>query len=117
MTNERIIRNYFSNWAKKDWNAVEGALADGFVFTSPFDDQIDKRTYQQKCWPHAEEVERYDVDKVIENGSEAFVRYQCWMKDGKSIRCTEYFKFINGKIAEIDVFWGGSQGVKEYTPC
>lgn len=51
MKTKESLETIFPSWAKKDWNAVEGALADGFVFTSPFDDQIDKRTYQQSAGP------------------------------------------------------------------
>jgi hypothetical protein len=32
--NERIIKEYFAGWVKKDWNAVASKLAEGFTFTS-----------------------------------------------------------------------------------
>jgi hypothetical protein len=92
-------------------------LADDFLYTSPFDDQINRQRYEVRCWPHAAEVEAYDIDSIIENGDEAFVRYRCWMKDGKTIRCTEYFKVRDGKILEIDVFWGGRKAPKAFKPC
>jgi len=37
-THERVIKNYFDGWVKKDWNLAERQLADGFTFTSPTPD-------------------------------------------------------------------------------
>jgi hypothetical protein len=52
MTNEEIIRAYYSGWEKKQWSAVDNLLGDGFTFTSPNDDDhIDKRAFKTKCWP------------------------------------------------------------------
>jgi hypothetical protein len=92
---------------EKDWSTVEGALAEGFTFTSPNDDDhIDKRRYKEKCWPEAAKIEKIDVNKVIESADEAFVRYRLRTKDGKSFQNTEYFRFVGGKIKEIEVFFG-----------
>jgi len=107
MKNESIIRSYFSGWERKDWNSVESLLADGFTFTSPNDDaHIDKRRYKEKCWPWAPTLERFDIEKVIENETEAFVKYESWTTSGKSYTSAEYFRFRNGKIEAIEVFFG-----------
>ena len=45
-----IIRAIFAAYMSNDRKAVEGALADDFRFTSPYDDQIDKVTYFVRCW-------------------------------------------------------------------
>jgi SnoaL-like domain/Activator of Hsp90 ATPase homolog 1-like protein len=110
---EKVIKEYFSGYEKKDWNLIERLLADGFTFTSPNDDDhIDIKAFKEKCWPQAStKIKRFDVDKVIGNGDEAFARYQVMFTDGASTRNTEYFKFENGKIKEIEVFFGPGRGV------
>jgi ketosteroid isomerase-like protein len=104
--NEKVIRNYYACHQNKDWNMMKNLLADGFTFTSPNDDdhiKIDK--FREKCW-NPGMVKSFDIDKIIEHGDEAFVRYTALTTDGKSFRNTEYFKIKNGKIQEIDVFFG-----------
>jgi uncharacterized protein YndB with AHSA1/START domain len=110
---EKIIKEYYSAYEKKDWNLIEHVLADGFTFTSPNnDDHINVEAFKEKCWPQASRImKRFDVDKVISSGDEAFARYQAITIHGASIRNTEYFKFENGKIKEIEVFFGPGQGI------
>ena len=45
-----IIRGLFAAYLSNDRKAVEDAFADGFRFTSPYDDEIDKATYFVRCW-------------------------------------------------------------------
>jgi ketosteroid isomerase-like protein len=107
MSDAKIIKDYFSGWERKDWSSIEAKLADDFTFTSPNDDDhIDKRRYKEKCWPGAEGIEKIDIRTIIERGDEAFARYHLRMKDGKSFQNTEYFRFANGRIREIEVFFG-----------
>jgi hypothetical protein len=60
--------------------------------------------YEKKDWNL--KIKKFDVDKIIVNKDEAFARYTCWTTDGKFFRNTEYFKFKDGKIKEIEVFFG-----------
>lgn len=106
MNHERTIREYFDGWRKKDWSAVEALLADGFTFISPNDDaDLDKRRYQEECWPEAERLKAIDIDTVIEKGDEAFVRYHGRF-EGERVHNTEHFRFVGGKIKSIEVFFG-----------
>jgi hypothetical protein len=85
MTKEESIRAYYSGWEKKESGPVDGVLADGFTFTSPNDDDhIDNRAFKTKCWPQADWIERFDLESVIARDNEAFVKYLCWTKNGKS---------------------------------
>ncbi|MEJ0031612.1 MAG: nuclear transport factor 2 family protein [Bacteroidota bacterium] len=109
--NEKVIRDYYACHQNKDWNRMKNLLADGFTFTSPNDDDhinIDK--FRERCW-NPGMVKRFDIDKIIERGDEAFVRYTGVAIDGKLFRNTEYFKIVNGKIQEIDVFFGEGMAV------
>jgi ketosteroid isomerase-like protein len=111
MTNEEIIQNYYSAWEKKKWSGVERLLADGFTFTSPNDDDhIDKRAFKAKCWPEADWIERFELESVIGRDNEAFVKYLCRNKNGRSFRNVEHFRFAGGKVEAIEVYFGGHQG-------
>jgi len=103
--NESIIRMCFTAWQKRDWDTVESLLADGFTFTSPYDDHIDKREYKQKCWNSIKSIEEYEYTTIMEKGDEAFVRYKNRI-NGMLVQNTEHFLFQDGKIKGVDVFFG-----------
>ena len=105
MQYETILRNFFTAWQKRDWDSVESLLADGFTFTSPYDNHINKHEYKQKCWNAVKEIEEYEYVTIIEKGNEAFVWYKSWI-NGTSVQNTEHFLFHNGKIQEVNVFFG-----------
>jgi SnoaL-like domain len=111
MTKEEIIRNYYSGWEKKEWRALESLLADGFTFTSPNnDDHIDKRAFRAKCWPQADWIERFELESVVRRDDEAFVKYLCRTKNGRSFRNVEYFRFARGKVKAVECYFGGHTG-------
>jgi hypothetical protein len=35
---ERLVKNFFNGFEKKDWSMVAGQLAEDFTFTSPYGD-------------------------------------------------------------------------------
>ncbi|MGH9759964.1 MAG: nuclear transport factor 2 family protein, partial [Blastocatellia bacterium] len=111
MTENEIIRTYYSGWEKKEWSAVESLLADDFTFTSPNgDDHIGKGSFKAKCWPEAKWIARFELESVIERDNEAFVKYLCRTENGRSFRNIEHFRFAGGKVAAIDCYFGGHQG-------
>jgi hypothetical protein len=104
---QKIIKDYYSAYEKKDWSVMESVLAEGFTFTSPNDDDhIDIKKFKEKCWPLCDKIKKFDIDKIIGNGAEAYATYTCSTLDGKFFRNTEYYKFKGGKIAAIEVFFG-----------
>ena len=46
-----IIRALFAAYLSNDRKAVEASFTDDFRFTSPYDDEIDKATYFDRCFP------------------------------------------------------------------
>jgi len=108
-TNEKIIKDYFAGWTKKDWNAVASHLSHGFTFTSATpDDHISIDKFKEKCWIQAEHIERFELPSIVNNGNESFAIVHVIIKNNKVIRNVEYFHFENGKIKSIEVFFGGS---------
>jgi ketosteroid isomerase-like protein len=103
-----IIRALFAAYLSNDRKAVEASFTDDFRFTSPYDDEIDKGTYFERCWRVSDWIERQDIEKIFVEGDAAFVTYRCVAKDGKSFRNTEFFTFAGDRIRRIDVYFGAT---------
>jgi ketosteroid isomerase-like protein len=101
-----IIRALFAAYRSNDRGTVEAAFTDDFRFTSPYDDEIDKATYFERCWRNSDWLERQDLERIFVEGDGAFVTYRCVAKDGKSFRNTEFFTFAGDRIGRIDVYFG-----------
>ena len=107
LANEIVIRKYYTAYEKKDWHMLEEILAPGFTFTSPAgDDHIPLHVYKKRCWPNANNTKRFDLEKVMVAGDDAFVTYNGWTNDGRLFRNTERFKLKDGKIIENECFFG-----------
>jgi hypothetical protein len=106
---EKIIKDYFEGWVKKDWSMVSAQLGEGFTFTSAApDDHISIEKFKEKCWTQAAHIKRFDFVKIIGNENEAFAIVHVITGENNVIRNTEYFNFSNGKIKSIEVFFGGN---------
>lgn len=105
--NEKIVRQYYAAYEKKDWHMLEQILSDGFTFTSPAgDDHIDIKEYKKRCWPNSENTKRFDLEKLVVDGDDALVTYNGWTNDGRLFRNTELFKLKDGKILSNECFFG-----------
>jgi ketosteroid isomerase-like protein len=105
--NEKIVRQYYTAYEKKDWPMLKGILADNFTFTSPAgDDHISLKVYHERCWPNAANTKKFDLEQVMIAGDEALVTYNGWTNDGRLFRNTELFKLKAGKIVSNECFFG-----------
>jgi ketosteroid isomerase-like protein len=102
------IRQIFAAYLANDRKFVEDAFSEGFRFTSPYDDNIDKATYFERCWSGSDWIERHELEKIFVEGDEAFVTYRCIAKDGRTFRNTEFFVFDGNKVKRIDVYFGAA---------
>src|SRR5258708_38393914 len=67
--NEKIIKDYYGAYEKKDWRVMEAILAGSFTFSSPAgDDHINLKVYKEKCWPNAYRTKRIEEERIIGNG-------------------------------------------------
>jgi len=103
-----MVRAIFAAYLANDRKRVEDALSDDFRFTSPFDDNIDKPTYFERCWKKTDWIERHELEKIFVDGDEAFVTYRCLAKGGRTFRNTEFFVFDGFKVKRIDVYFGAA---------
>lgn len=110
-TNQEIIRKWYKTWEKekKEWGPFDVLLADNFTFTSAAgDDHISKSAFKTNCWDtQINFIERFDLESVAGSGNEAFVKYLCHTKNGKSFRNVEYFRLSDGKIEALECYFGG----------
>lgn len=102
-----VVRRCLQAWETKDRAAMENLLADNFTFSSPNgDDHINKAQYFAKCWPGSETIKGFTILNLVEAGNDAFVRYECELKNGTKFRNSEYLQVVAGKIQEVDVYFG-----------
>jgi ketosteroid isomerase-like protein len=106
MKRSEAIRSYFGAYASKDRGIIENLLTDDFTFTSPYDDAIDKTTYLRKCWPNCERIRVHELERIVEEADEVFVRYLIHTHDGRQFRNTEMFVFAGDRIRHVDVYFG-----------
>lgn len=101
-----IIDKYFSAYMANDRNAIEECLSEDFTFTSPYDDHIDKAGYFEKCWHFSENNPYFRFVRLVEDGNDAFVLYECTLQSGDKFRNTGFFRLEGNKIREIEVYFG-----------
>jgi ketosteroid isomerase-like protein len=107
-----IVRKYYAAWERKDWSPFDILLAENFTFTSAnHDDHISKSAFKARCWEsQIDFIERFELERVIGNGNEAFVKYLGRTKNGKSFRNVDYFRLKNEKVEAIECYFGGQAG-------
>jgi len=106
--NEEIIRKWYAAWEKKDLGTFNILLADNFTFTSAAgDDHISKSTFKARCWDtQIDFIGHFDLERITTGAEDAFVKYLCHTKNGKSFRNVEYLRIKNGKVESIECYFG-----------
>ena len=107
-TNEEIVRKWYAAWEKKDLDTFHMLLADNFTFTSAAgDDHISKSAFKTQCWDtQVDFIGHFDLERITAGVEDAFVKYLCHTKNGKSFRNVEYFRIRNGKLESIECYFG-----------
>jgi hypothetical protein len=104
---KQMIKDYYAAYEQKDWSLMEPILDSSFTFSSPAgDDHISLTVYKERCWPNALKTKKFDLEKILIDGDDAYVTYNGWTTDGKLFRNTERFKFKDGKIISNECFFG-----------
>jgi ketosteroid isomerase-like protein len=107
-TNEEVARKWYAAWEKRDWGPVDSLLAENFTFTSAAgDDHISKSAFKAQCWEtQIDFIKHFDLERITTGAEDAFVKYLCHTKDGKSFRNVEYLRIMNGKLQSIECYFG-----------
>jgi ketosteroid isomerase-like protein len=108
VTNEEIIRKWYAAWEKKDLGTFNMLLPDNFTFSSAAgDDHISKSTFKTQCWDtQVDFIGHFDLERVTTGPEDAFVKYLCHTKNGKSFRNVEYLRIKNGQLESIECYFG-----------
>jgi ketosteroid isomerase-like protein len=108
LANEEIIRKWYAAWVQKDLGTFNALLADDFTFTSAAgDDHISKSTFKTRCWDtQIDFIGSFDLERLTSGADDAFVKYLCHTKNGKSFRNVEYLRIKNGKLESIECYFG-----------
>jgi ketosteroid isomerase-like protein len=103
-----IARKSYRAFVEKDRATMEALLADDFHFTSPLDNRIDREIYFKRCWPNNKTIVDFDFVHLAGAGEQAFVTYEGQKSDGGRFRNTEILTVRDGKIVEVEVYFGWS---------
>jgi ketosteroid isomerase-like protein len=103
-----LLRHYLNAYLTRDRATVEAALADDFRFTSPYDSELDKPGFFERCWAGGDTMQEIEVEKVFAEGEEAFMRYRVLTKDGREFRNTEFITFRGAQITSVQVYFGAT---------
>ena len=108
LTNEEIIRKWYGAWEKKDLGTFNTLLADNFTFSSAAgDDHISKGAFKTQCWDtQINFIAHFDLERISTGADDAFVKYLCHTKNGRSFRNVEYLRIKDGKLKSIECYFG-----------
>jgi ketosteroid isomerase-like protein len=103
-----IARRTYQAYVEKDRAAIEATIGDDFHFTSPRDNRINRKVYFDKCWKNSETITGFTFINLVPDGDRVFVTYEGQRSTGKPFRNTEIVTVRNGKIVEVEVYFGWS---------
>lgn len=104
---EAVARACYQAYVDKDRAALEALLAPDFRFTSPLDNALDRNTYLRRCWPNSERMASFDLVRLVPDGDEhVFVVYEATTTDGRRFRNAERLTVRDGRLAEVEVYFG-----------
>jgi hypothetical protein len=109
-------KSYYRAYERHDPDAVARDLAEGFTFTSPFDDHIGREDYFRRCWPSEPLHQKFDFVSVAQDGDRVLVVYQATMRRPNAVhpemtfRIAEMHTFENGRLKSVEVFFGDPPG-------
>ena len=103
-----VVEAAFRCYLAQDRDAASPLYADGFSFTSPQDDHIDKAAFFERCFPTADRLKQQQVLQVTAATEElVLVYYEYELLSGARHRNVEAITVRDGLIQEVQVFFGG----------
>ena len=106
--NVAIARAAYDAYVTKDRAAIEDLLSPDFHFTSPRDNRLDRDTYFLRCWPHSEQIARFDFVNLVPDANRVFVTYEGRNRDDRRFRNTEILTIHDHRIVDVEVYFGWS---------
>jgi ketosteroid isomerase-like protein len=108
MSNVDTVRATFDAYLEQDRDAMDRLFSEGFVFTSPQDDHIDRATFFERCFPTADRLTTQEILYVVPAGDDdVFAMYEYELKSGERYRNVELLTVRDSQVVETQVFFGG----------
>jgi ketosteroid isomerase-like protein len=104
--NVHIACACYQAYVDRDRAAIEALIADDFHFTSPLDNRIDRKSYFDRCWPTSRTMRGFEFVHLASEGDCVFITYEAETAEGKRFRNTEVMRIRDGRIYEVQVFFG-----------
>jgi ketosteroid isomerase-like protein len=102
-----LARDAYGAYESGDRSVLERLLSDDFTFFSPADVGIDRERYFERCWPNAERLESFELERLAEvGGDEVLVTYEATRMDGTRFRNTELLTFAGDRLRRVEVYFG-----------
>jgi ketosteroid isomerase-like protein len=109
MTPVEIVRANFEAYQRQDRETAEALLSDRLVFTSPQDDHIDRQAFLERCFPTADRMSRQELIHVVPaDERDVLIAYEYDLVGGGTYRNAELITVDDGRIVEVQVFFGGA---------
>lgn len=106
MNQVETAKAIFLAYAAKDREQFELLLTEDFRFTSPLDNELDRRAYLAICWPNSKSIEHFEFKSVAEAADRVFVTYEASTVGGKRFRNTEVLTIRGRQVASVEVYFG-----------
>ena len=103
-----VARRCYQAYVDKDRATLEALMGDEFHFTSPLDNRLDRATYFERCWPNSECLAGFDLLQAVQDVNRVFVSYEARTTQGKRFRNTEILTIQQGRLVDVEVFFGWS---------
>ncbi|WP_076999572.1 nuclear transport factor 2 family protein [Variovorax sp. KK3] len=100
------VRAALQAYQDKDREAIERLLHPDYRFTSPLDNQLDRKSYFDICWPNAGMMVRFDIVHAADIEDRAVVIYEGRTRAGQAFRNCEMHRVQDGRILETEVYFG-----------
>jgi hypothetical protein len=107
-----LAKGYYRAYETNDRAFVENNLAEGFTFTSPFDDHIGRDEYFRRCWPARHIHKAFHFAAMMQSGNHVMIVYDGEHFEANAVhpsgryRNAELMTFENGKLKSVEVFFG-----------
>jgi hypothetical protein len=67
--------------------------------------------FKAQCWDtQSAFIDRFELESVLGNGNDVFVRQVCWTKHGKAFQNVEHFTFTGDKIGSLECYFCNEAG-------
>jgi ketosteroid isomerase-like protein len=100
------VRASYRAYETRDRELLESLLADDFTFSAPPDPLLDRAGYFERCWPNAQNLEAFDLTRLIEAGDTVVATYEATRTDGTRFTNTEVFTVAGDRIHRVEVYFG-----------